>query len=104
MSKQLTLTDFDAVIGLYNGATRYCDACKNLNCLVPRCDDRDVSRGRARDHVNPVLRLTGQLETRFLSVTWLVVRITWWLIVIHMVEIALWALFFWWQKCLPDVE
>jgi hypothetical protein len=54
--------------------------------------------------LNPVLRLTGQLETRFLPVTWLVVRITWWLIVIHLVEIALWALFFWWQKCLPDAE
>ena len=47
--------------------------------------------------LNPVLRLTGQLETRFLPVTWLVVRITWWLIIIHLVEIALWALFFW--KC-----
>src|SRR5271165_400800 len=53
---------------------------------------------------NPVLRLTGQLEMRFLPVTWLVVRITWWLILIHWVEIALWALFFWWQKCLPDAE
>ena len=48
--------------------------------------------------------LTAQLEIRFWPVTWLVVRITWWLIVIHLVEIALWALFFWWQKCLPDAE
>jgi len=54
--------------------------------------------------LNPVLRLTAQLETRFWPVTWLVVRITWWLIVIHLVEIAVWALFFWWQKCLPDAE
>ena len=54
--------------------------------------------------LNPVLRLTAQLETRFWPVTWLVVRITWWLIVIHLVEIALWALFFWWQTCLPDAE
>jgi hypothetical protein len=36
--------------------------------------------------------------------TWLVVRITWWLILIHLVEIAIWAQFFWWQKCLPDAE
>ena len=57
MSKQLTLTDFDAVIGLYNGVTRYCDGCKNLNCLVPRCDDRDVSRRRARDHVESSVAL-----------------------------------------------
>ena len=54
--------------------------------------------------LNPVLRLTWPLEPRFLPVTWLLVRITWGLIVIHLVEIALWALFFWWQKCLPDAE
>ena len=54
--------------------------------------------------LNPVLRLETQLETRFWPVTWLLVRITWWLIVIHLVEIALWALFFWRQKCLPDAE
>jgi len=54
--------------------------------------------------LNPVLRLTAQLEARFWPVTWLVIRITWWLIVIHLVEITLWAFFFWWQKCLPDAE
>jgi hypothetical protein len=54
--------------------------------------------------LKPVLRLTARLQTRFWPVTWLVVRITWWLIVIHFVEIAVWALFFWWQKCLPDAE
>jgi hypothetical protein len=54
--------------------------------------------------LNPVLRLTARLETRFWPVTWLVVRLTWWLIAIHVVEIAIWALFFWWQKCVPDAE
>jgi hypothetical protein len=54
--------------------------------------------------LHPVLRLTRHLEKRFLPVTWLVAWITWWLIVIHLVEIALWALFLWWQKCLPDAE
>src|SRR5271165_1702033 len=54
--------------------------------------------------LNPVLRLTAQLESRFWPMTWLVVRITWWLILIHLVEIAVWALFFWWQECLPDAE
>jgi hypothetical protein len=37
--------------GVGQSVTRHSDACKNLNCLVPRCDDRDVSRHRARDHV-----------------------------------------------------
>jgi hypothetical protein len=54
--------------------------------------------------LNPVLRFTAQLEVRFWPVTWLVVRLTWWLIGIHLVEIVVWALFFWWQKCMPDAE
>ncbi len=46
----------------------------------------------------------AQLPTRFWSVTWLLIRVTWALIFIHVIEIAVWALFFWWNKCLPDVE
>jgi hypothetical protein len=41
--------------------------------------------------------------TRFWPITWLLIRVAWWLILIHMVEIVVWALFFWWQNCLPDV-
>ena len=51
-----------------------------------------------------VLHYTVQPDTRFLPVTWLLIRIAWWLILIHIVEIAVWALFFWWEGCLPDVE
>ena len=46
----------------------------------------------------------AQLPTRFWPVTWLLIRVTWALIFIHVTEIAVWALFFWWRKCLPDVE
>ena len=46
----------------------------------------------------------SQLPTRFWPVTWLLIRVTWALIFIHVTEIAVWALFFWWHKCLPDVE
>ena len=42
--------------------------------------------------------------TRFWPVTWLLVRIAWWLILVHLLEIAVWALFYWWQGCLPDAE
>jgi hypothetical protein len=42
--------------------------------------------------------------TRFWPVTWLLVRVAWVLIVLHLAEIAVWALFYWWQKCLPDAE
>ena len=50
------------------------------------------------------LRVTARLDTRFWPITWLLIRIAWLLIVIHLFEIAVWALFFWWQKCLPDLE
>ena len=43
-------------------------------------------------------------DTRFWPITWLLIRIAWLLIVIHMFEIAVWALFFFWEKCLPNVE
>jgi hypothetical protein len=51
-----------------------------------------------------VWRSPARLETRFWPITWLLIRIAWFLIVIHLFEIAVWALFFWWQKCLPDAE
>jgi Ion channel len=43
-------------------------------------------------------------RTRFWPITWLLIRIAWLLILIHLFEIAVWALFFWWEKCLPDAE
>ena len=51
-----------------------------------------------------LLKSYAQLPTRFWSVTWLLIRVTWALIFIHVTEIAVWALFFWWNKCLPDIE
>src|SRR6266576_2200418 len=51
-----------------------------------------------------VLRSTVRPDARFWPITWLLVRIAWFLIVIHLLEIAVWALFFWWQNCLPDAE
>ena len=43
-------------------------------------------------------------DTRFWPITWLLIRIAWLLIVIHLVAIAVWAMFFWLAKCLPDFE
>src|SRR5438876_4305264 len=50
------------------------------------------------------LRATARLDTRFWPITWLLIRIARLLILIHLSEIAIWALFFWWEKCLPDAE
>src|SRR5438046_10486109 len=57
--------------------------------------------GMALSHA---LHSTVRPDTRFWPITWLLIRIAWLLIVIHFVEIAVWALFFWSYKCLPDAE
>jgi len=52
-------------------------------------------------------KIFARLESRgseFLRITLQIISITWLLIVIHAVEISVWALFYWWQKCLPDIE
>jgi hypothetical protein len=51
-----------------------------------------------------VLRSPARPDTRFWQITWLLIRIAWFLIVIHLLEIAVWGLFFWWQNCLPDAR
>jgi len=43
-------------------------------------------------------------DTHFWPITWLLIRIAWLLIIIHLIAIAVWALFFLLAKCLPDIE
>src|SRR5215510_2044329 len=43
-------------------------------------------------------------DTRFWPITWLLIRIAWLLIVIHLVAIAVWDLFYLLAKCLPNFE
>ena len=42
--------------------------------------------------------------TRFWPITWLLIRVTWCLILIHLIEISVWGLFYFWKDCLPDAE
>lgn len=49
-------------------------------------------------------RPVAQRVLRFWGVTVLLVRIAWTFIVLHLAEIAVWALFYWWKRCLPDAE
>ena len=37
-------------------------------------------------------------------ITWLLIRVAWLLLLIHGLEISLWALFYRWEGCLPDAE
>jgi preprotein translocase subunit SecG len=40
----------------------------------------------------------------FWPVTWFLIRVAWWLILVHLVEIAVWGMFYLWQGCMPDGE
>jgi hypothetical protein len=42
--------------------------------------------------------------TRFWPITWRLILVTWWLILLHLAEISLWGSFYHWQGCLPDAE
>jgi hypothetical protein len=43
-------------------------------------------------------------DRRFWPLTRRLTWVAWCLILLHLAEIAVWALFYWWQKCLPDAE
>jgi hypothetical protein len=43
-------------------------------------------------------------DKRVWPITKLLVSFAWWLVLLHLAEIAVWGLFYWWQKCLPDAE
>jgi hypothetical protein len=47
---------------------------------------------------------SGALASRqFWRVVWLLVRTAWCLLGIHLLEIALWAFFYWRRNCLPEL-
>lgn len=50
------------------------------------------------------IRSSAAPQLRFWPVTWFLIRVAWWLILIHLVEIAVWGLFYLWQGCMPDGE
>ena len=41
---------------------------------------------------------------RFWPLTWRLLSVAWRLVLLHLAEIIVWGLFYWWQKCLPDAE
>ena len=51
-----------------------------------------------------LMRAHALLPTQAWPIAWLLIRVTWWLILIHVAEITVWALFYLWGGCLPDVE
>ena len=43
-------------------------------------------------------------ERRFWPLTWRLLGVAWRLVLLHLAEIMVWGLFYWWQQCLPDAE
>ena len=51
-----------------------------------------------------IMRSRALATWGFRPVTRWVIGLTCWLIVIHLVEISVWGLFYFWQGCMPDAE
>ena len=51
-----------------------------------------------------LMKSHAEPRTQHWPIAWLLIRVAWWLILIHVAEISLWASFYLWQGCLPDAE
>jgi hypothetical protein len=49
-------------------------------------------------------RSIGAVSNQRWHLTWLLIRMTWMLILFHVFEIMVWAMFYWQEGCLPDAE
>lgn len=54
--------------------------------------------------IGRLLKSHAAPPTAFWAVTLLLTRVAWFLILIHIAEIAVWGLFYYWKGCLPDLE
>ena len=46
----------------------------------------------------------ARIGARFWFSTWLLVRVAGWIILMHLVEIAMWAFFYTWKHGMPDLQ
>jgi hypothetical protein len=54
--------------------------------------------------IRGIMRSHALAKSGFRPVTWVVIILACWLILIHWVEISLWGLFYFWRGFLPDAE
>ncbi len=54
--------------------------------------------------IRALIRSHALARSGFRAVTWIVICLTTYLLLIHLAEIGLWGLFYYWQGCLPDLE
>jgi hypothetical protein len=51
-----------------------------------------------------LLKTRHSPPSRAWPISWLLIRLAWLLILIHVAAITVWALLYWWLQCLPDAE
>lgn len=51
-----------------------------------------------------LIQKRARLHSSFMKQTWMLIVVAWWLIVLHTLEIGVWAVFYYWKGCLPDAE
>ena len=51
-----------------------------------------------------LMKWGGKPPARFWPITWLLIRVAWCLILMHLAEISVWGAFYLWSGCLPDAE
>jgi hypothetical protein len=50
------------------------------------------------------IRLGARTPTSFWAITLMLLHMIWWLILLHLAEISIWAFFYLWRGCLPNAE
>lgn len=50
------------------------------------------------------MTLSAHPPTSFFTITLMLLNTIWWLILLHLTEISVWALFYWWRGCMPNAE
>jgi NADH:ubiquinone oxidoreductase subunit 6 (subunit J) len=51
-----------------------------------------------------IQRSSTLADQRFWPATWLLIKIAGWIILLHLIEISLWALLYAWQQAMPDLH
>lgn len=49
-------------------------------------------------------RRHARMEGKFLPATWMLIRVAGWVLLLHLLEISLWAFIYHWKDCLPDLD
>lgn len=51
-----------------------------------------------------LMRSQAETPARFWPITWVLIRVAWWIMLIHVTEISVWGMFYFRERLLPDAE